>query len=287
MRIKYDNDVRSSSSESSSESTDISESEGEMMEEVSVKKNEYDVENVREEEEEEEEVEEILDKKEEVSAKPYNGDYDDGYKYKYYFDKDRYQQSYINDMDIDENESSSKEDNNNENSQNSVIINEKAKTLSLNTEINLKKDLLSPSMMSDESTTSNQGGQEQQQQQEERVEEKDYEQQNPTYDLSPAHSQTSSSMNHEESPLYSYALNPTSSLLQPSSQPKTVTIKKQMSKTKQPTSIKPINQVFVEDDEDEESNSQQNKRLRLTQLQLNELEKKQRQQLFAASNIIY
>jgi hypothetical protein len=97
-------------------------------------------------------------------------------------------------------------------------------------------------------------------------------------------------MNRDESPLYLYAINPSSSLLQPSSQPiaTTVTIKKQMSKTKQ-QSIKPINQAFAEDEEDEESNSQQNKRLRLTQLQLNELEKKQRQQqqqLLAASKII-
>ena len=101
-------------------------------------------------------------------------------------------------------------------------------------------------------------------------------------------------MNQDESPLYSYAINPSSSsqLQQSSMQPlaTTVTIKKQMSKTKQ-QSIKPIkiNQAFAEDEEDEESNSQQNKRLRLTQLQLNELEKKQRQQqqqLLAASKII-
>jgi hypothetical protein len=135
MRIKYDNDVRSSSSESSSESTDISETEEEEVEAEQVgpiNEKKYELEEVKEQ------ICEKIDYNR--SRNEYKSSYEQFNNYNYNNDSD-----INNDMDIDDNTSLKSED---EYINSPNDINEKAKALSLNNEdINLKKDILSPSIL--------------------------------------------------------------------------------------------------------------------------------------------
>jgi hypothetical protein len=141
MRIKYDNDVRSSSSESSSESTDISESEEEAEElekrGVPINEKKYELEEVKEQI-----CEKIDDNR---SRNEYKSSYEQFNNYNYNNNNKHENDSDINnDMDIDDNTSLKSED---EYINSPNDINEKAKALSLNNEdINLKKDI-SPSIL--------------------------------------------------------------------------------------------------------------------------------------------